>query len=87
MLAPCAQDEVVEVAMAMSHHEAIKIAENSGDSPGSSGTTRTRRGASKHADAAGTRRVNQNEAKGNQQIPQTCSGGGSYEVWIATQKA
>ena len=26
MLAPCAQDEVVEVAFALSHHEAIKIA-------------------------------------------------------------
>ena len=27
MLAPCAQDEVVEVAFALSHHEAVNIAE------------------------------------------------------------
>ena len=27
MLTPCAQDEVVEVAFALSHHEAVKIAE------------------------------------------------------------
>ena len=27
VLTPCAQDEVVEVAFALSHHEAIKIAE------------------------------------------------------------
>ena len=45
----------------------------------------------------GTRRVNQSEAKGNQQFPQTCSGGGSYECglqckslmrmrWVITRK-
>ena len=27
MLTPCAQDEVVEIAFALSHHEAVKIAE------------------------------------------------------------
>ena len=55
-------------------------------SPGSSGTTRTRRSARKHADSAGTRRVSQSQAKGNQQFPQTRSSGGSYEIWIAMQK-
>ena len=57
VLTSCAQDEVVEVAFALSHHEAI--------SPGSSGKTRTRRGACKHTDSARARRVSQSEAKGN----------------------
>ena len=82
VLTPCTQDEVVEVAFTLS----LMRSRNSSGSPGSSGTTRTRRGASKHADSAGTRRVYQSEAKGNQQFPQTCSGGCSYEVWIAMQK-
>ena len=49
-------------------------------------TTKTRRRSCKQADSAGTRRVSQSEAKGNQQFPSTRSSGGSYEIWIAMQK-
>ena len=43
VLTSCAQDEVVEVAFALSHHEAIKIAETPAcNSLGSSGKTRAR---------------------------------------------
>ena len=32
------------------------------------------------------RRVSQSETKGNQQFPQTRSGGGGYEIWTAMQE-
>ena len=73
VLTPCAQDEVVEVAFALSHHEAIKIAET----PATALAALARQG---------TRRVSQSEAKGNQQFPQTRSGGGGYEIWTAMQE-
>ena len=86
VLTSCAQDEVVEVAFALSHHEAVKIAETPADGSGSSGTTRTRRSACKYTDSAGTRGVSQSETKGYQQFPQTRSGGGGYEIWTAMQE-
>ena len=42
MLTPCAQDEVVEVAFALSHHEAVKIAETPATAPAA--LARQRRG-------------------------------------------
>ena len=86
VLTPCAQDEVVEVAFALSHHEAIKIAET----PAIALASLARQGRGevrgKHTDSARARKVSQSEAKGNQQFPQTRSSGGGYEIWTAMQE-
>ena len=85
-LTSCAQDEVVEVVFALSHHEAVKIAETPATALAALARQETGRSTCKHAHSSGTRRVSQSEAKRNQQFPQTCSGGGGYEVWIALQE-
>ena len=86
MLIPCAQDEVVEVAFALSHHEAIKIAET----PAIALAALARQGRGEVRVSTLTwqerRRVSQSEAKGNQQFPQTRSSGGGYEIWTAMQE-
>ena len=86
VLTPCAQDKVIEVAFALSHHEAIKIAET--PAIALAALARQGRGGSacKHIDSARARRVSQSEAKGNQQFPQTRSSGGGYEIWTAMQE-
>ena len=76
---------MVEVAFALSHHEAVKIAETPATALAAL-ARQGRGGTSEHADSAGTRRVSQSKASGDQQFPQTCSSGGGYEVWIALQQ-
>ena len=86
MLTSCAQDEVVEVAFALSHHEAVKIAET----PATALAALARQGRGEvrvsTLTPAGARRVSQSETKRNQQFPQARSSGGSYEIWTAMQE-
>ena len=77
---------MVEVAFALSHHEAIKIAET----PAIALAALARQGRGEVRASTlppqRARRVSQSEAKRNQQFPQTRSSGGSYEIWTAMQE-
>ena len=86
VLTSCAQDEVVEVAFALSHRGAVKIAET----PATALAPLARQGRGEvrvsTLNSTGARRVSQSETKGNQQFPQTRSSGGGYEIWTAMQE-
>ena len=78
VLTPCAQDEVVEVAFALSHHEAVKITET----PATVLAALARQGREEVRVSTLTPRERGDLIKA-EQAAQTCSGGGSYEIWIA----
>ena len=86
VLTSCAQDEVVEVAFALSHHEAIKIAET----PATALAALARQGRGEVRVSTLTPQEREElvkaKQKGNQQFPQTCSSGGGYEIWTAMQE-
>ena len=82
MFTPCAQDEVVEVAFALSHHEAVKIAET----PATALAALARQGRGEVRVSTLTQREREELVKAKQvEISSFLkhAGGGSCEVWIA----
>ena len=77
---------MVEVAFALSHHEAIKIAET----PATALAALARQGRGEVRVSTLTPQEREELVKSKhkriQQFPQTCSSGGGYEVWIALQQ-
>ena len=99
VLTSCAQDEVVEVAFALSHHEAIKIAET--PATALAALARQGRGEVRVSTLTPQEREElvQCETKRNQQFPQRCSSGGGLRDsglqckslmrmrWVITRKS
>ena len=85
-LTSCAQDEVVEVAFALSHHDAIKIAET----PATALAALARQGRGEVRVSTLTPQEREELVKAKQkeirQFPQARSSGSSYEIWTAMQE-
>ena len=86
MLPPCAQDEVVEVAFALSHLELVKIAKT----PATALAAPARQGRGDVRVSTLTPREREELIKAKQREISSFLkhgvGGGSYEVWIAMQQ-
>ena len=86
LLTPCAQDEVVEVAFALSHHEAIKIAET----PAIALAALARQGRGEVRVSTLTPKERDLLVRAKQKeissFLKTRSSGGGYEIWTAMQE-
>ena len=86
MLIPCAQDEVVEVAFALSHHEAVKIAET----PATALAALARQGRGEVRVSTLTPQERKELVKAKQaeisSFLKHAGGGSGYEVWNTLQQ-